>query len=224
MNRLAHPFSGVAAIYFPIGTLDEGGTCEFASKKCLDVCGAFKNATTTNKIGYEAKCGAFSDITQCKTHDVIREIAKEVKELNSDILYWFASGDCPSEFTKRITHIIEGLSYIIPVQMGFTRNEKLWQNTNQIDNVRIVLTLEKPYKSKLQHMSSLGTIAIPNYTTGLIKLYNCNRSYSSCGADIVYVKKLGETIKKKADCSNCFKEHIGCFRDFEIKENYDEEI
>lgn len=217
MTKLVYPFSGVAGIFFPVGKLDEGGTCEFASKKCLEVCGAFKNATATNKIEYEAKYNAFVDITQRKTHDIIWKIVKEVKELNSDILYWFASGDCPSEFTSRIAYIIEGLSYIIPVQIGFTRNQELWEKTNRLDNVRIALTLEKPYKSKLQRMSSLGTIAIPNYNTGNIKLYRCTQSHTSCGAGIVYVKKLGETIKKKADCSNCFKEKIGCFQDFEIK-------
>lgn len=220
MTKLTHPFSEVAGIFFPVGKLDEGGTCEFASEKCLKVCAAFKNATETNKIDYEAKYSAFVDITQRDTHSIIWKIAKEVKELNSDILYWYASGDCPSEFTSRIAHIIEGLSYIIPAQIGFTRNQELWEKTNRLDNVRIALTLEKPYKSKLQSMSSLGTIAIPNYNTGNISLYRCTQSYTSCGAGIVYVKKLGETIKKKADCNNCLKEKIGCFKDFEIKGDF----
>lgn len=219
MTKLVYPFSGVAGIYFPVGKLDKGGTCEFASEKCLKVCATFKNATATNKIDYEDKYGAFVDITQRDVHSIIWKIAKEVKELNSDILYWFASGDCPSEFTSRIAYIIEGLSFIIPAQIGFTRNQKLWEETNglRLDNVRIALTLEEPYRSKLQRMSSLGTIAVPNYITGNIKLYRCTQSHTSCGAGIVYVKKLGETIKKKAGCSNCLKEKIGCFQDFEIK-------
>lgn len=219
MTKLVYPFSGVAGIFFPVGKLDEGGTCEFASEKCLKVCAAFKNATATNKIDYRDKCNAFFEITQFLVHSVIWRILKEVKDLNSDVLYWFASGDCPSEFTDRIVHIIKGLSYVIPAQIGFTRNQELWEKTNRLDNinVRIALTLEKPYKSKLQSMLSLGTIAVPNYNTGNIKLYRCTQSYTSCGAGIVYVKKLGETIKKKADCSNCLKEKIGCFKDFEIK-------
>lgn len=217
MTKLVYPFSGVAGIYFPVGKLDEGGTCEFASKKCLKVCAAFKNATATNKIDYAAKYSAFVDITQRDAHSIIWKIAKEVKGMNADVLYWFASGDCPSEFTSRIAHIIEGLSYIIPAQIGFTRNQELWEEANRLDNVnvRIALTLEKPYKSKLQQMSSLGTIAVPSYSTGNIKLYQCNQSHTSCGAGIIYVKKLGETIKRKADCSICYAKKEGCFTELE---------
>lgn len=213
--KLVYPFCGVAAVYFPVGKLSEGGSCEFASEKCLKVCAAFKNATDTNKIAYDAKCKTFINITQCESKDVILKIAEEVKEMQTEVLYWFASGDCPSEFTERIVHIIEGLSFIIPAQMGFTRNQELWEGTNRlkVDDVRLALTLERPYRSKLQSMLSLGTIAVPNYNTGNIKLYRCNQSQTSCGAGIVYVKKLGETIKRKADCGNCFKERVGCFQD-----------
>ncbi|GAH08378.1 unnamed protein product, partial [marine sediment metagenome] len=88
--------------------------------------------------------------------------------------------------------------------------------TNRLNNnVRIALTLEKPYKSRLQRMSSLGTIALPNYSTGNISLYRCNRSDASCGGYIVYVKKLGETIKRKADCSVCYTKKEGCFTELE---------
>lgn len=216
MTKLIYPFCGVAGIYFPVGKLTEGGTCEFASEKCMKVCAAFKNATDTNKIAYDEKCKIFSDITQCESKDIIWEIAKEVKRMKSEVLYWFASGDCPSEFTEKISHIIEGLSYIIPAQIGFTRNQELWEETNRLDNnVRIALTLEKPYKSRLQRMSSLGNIAVPNYNTGIINLYSCNRSHTSCGADIVYVKTLDKIEERKADCGNCYKEKIGCFRELD---------
>jgi len=217
MTKLIYPFSGVAGIYFPVGKLTEGGTCEFASEKCLEVCAAFKNATDTNKIAYDTKCKIFTDITRCEAKNVIYKIAKEIKEMQMEVLYWFPSGDCPNEFTERITNIIEGLSFIIPEQIGFTRNQELWEKTNrlQLDNVRLALTLEKPYKSKLQGMLSLGTIAVPNYNTGNIRLYRCNQSYTGCGAGIVYVKTLDKIDEKKADCSNCYKEKIGCFRELD---------
>jgi len=211
--KLVYMFNNVPGIYFPPGETKFGGTCEFASKKCIKVCAAFKNATDTNKIGWDKKCAVFSDITKGEPHNIILRISNEVKNMKSELLYWFASGDCPSEFTDEIAYIIEGLSFIIPAQNGFTRNQELWEKVNKFDNVKIALTLEKPYKSKLQQMSSLGTIAVPNYNTGIINLYTCNRSYTSCGANLVYIKTLDKIEERDADCNICYKEKIGCFKE-----------
>lgn len=215
MIKLVYPFSGVAGIHFPVGRLSDGGTCEFASEKCLKECAAFKNVTDINKIDYGDKCKTFEYITQGESKGIIWEIAKQVKEMETEILYWFASGDCSRKHTEKIAYIIKGLSFIIPVQIGFTRNKKLWKKVNEfkLDNVKIALTVESPYKSKIQQLTSSGMVVVPNYDTGFIDLYLCNQSYGSCGGSIVYLKRLDKIEEKKADCSNCYKEKIGCFKD-----------
>lgn len=214
-------FSGVAGIHFPVGKLGEDGTCEFATEKCLKECAAFKNGTEANRVHISNKRQAYYKVTQNDPQKVIWEIASEVKRMKTSVLYWFASGDCPSKDTEKIAHIMEGLSFLIPAQIGFTRNQKLWEKINSlhygdkpITNVRLALTLEKPYKSRLQQMSYLGTIAVPDYKKGIVNLYSCNRSHTACGADIVYVKTIDKIEEKKADCSNCYKEKTGCFKDW----------
>ena len=215
--KLIHPFSGVAAIFFPVGKLKNGGTCEFATAKCLKECVAFKNATKQNKIDYKDKYNAFTRIIENDIFDLTYQLAKQVRESHTNILYWFASGDCPSKHTTRIVDVIGRCSSVIPVQMGFTRNEELWETANRIGNVRLILTLERLNKSKIQSMSTSGVIAVPDYEKGDIQLYRNKESIGGCGANIAYYERLGKRFKHKANCNICFREKTGCFQDFEIK-------
>jgi len=211
--KLLVPLHGVAAIFFPVGEIDKGGTCEFATKECLEMCAAFKNATDENIIGYEHKLKVFEFITKVSLFLVCNQIVEDLSQMNPKLLYWFASGDCMEKYVNRISAIMEHLSLEGIIQCGFTRNKKLWKRTQEIQNVNIALTMEK-----LEDISKTGIISglisIPDYKTGKINLYTNSILRGSCGG---YNTKLDEVVHKD-NCKECYKMKKGCFTVFEDNE------
>jgi len=228
-RALIHHFSGVGAIFFPVGKLDEGGTCEFATDTCLCQCAAFKNATENNKIPYEKKEAAYKFITTKKYNDVVVEILKELHAINSRILYWNASGDCPDANTKRVSHLVEILSECGIVQMGFTRNFDLWNNVRELSNVHMVLTVESfnDVPDDWKDIGEENIFAYPDYKTGETVLFLYDWEYRepryeyrcgtlSTGGQPTRCKGHGSYVFKEIEthsrCDICYEKKLGCFK------------
>jgi len=207
--KILHPFSGVAGVFFPRGKLDIEGTCEFASERCLRECGALKNIVNEPIIGHEAKMIVYNFIISNSVFVVCHQIEKEMKELKIKILYWFACGDCPKKYTLKIFSIMKHLALEGIVQHGFTRNKSLWKHALNIKQVRLVLTIERlRYSPKINR----GIIAVPNYQTGEINLYQNKTHWGFCVGEGFRRRKLNK--KSGSNCNDCFEKKEGCFFDF----------
>lgn len=215
--KLLIPFCGVPSIYFPVGKIGKGGTCEFATDKCLKMCAAFRNATDENKIGYEPKLRTFELITKERLFLVCDKILQELHQMDSKILYWFASGDCMMRHSEKIAKIMKHLSEEGIVQCGFTKNKTLWRRTHQIKNVRVALTLDKFEQDSdfaKTYIKDTGLIAVPNYEKGCVNLFWCEERWMGAGA-CGYSDYEFEGITYEADCQKCYETKRGCFIRFE---------
>jgi len=239
-TNLLYSFSGVAAIFFPVGRLKNGGTCEFLSKRCENECAAFKNGTMNNSIPYKTKLRIYNEIFKNPMDEIIKRIISEMTEMDTKILYWFASGDCPRKLTQKLSELIIRLSkeYVM-TQQGFTRNKKLWQSFKGSDNIRFCLTIENEDKiSNIDEEDKEGTLfAVPNYETGNVKIigfpwviskpqfeYHCGSLFNPAyrNKTHTYYERTVLEVSKCYDCQKCYNEKKGCHSklDGTVKTNY----
>ena len=213
--KILFPYSGVACVSFPVGKLENGGTCEFATKQCLEECAASKNAKESAFpgepgyiIGYEPKQRAFRFMTERPLFLVCNRILYEMKRMKSKILYWFISGDCMIKHEKRILGIMKHLHTEEVIQCGFTRNVNLWKEAKRL-GIRIALAVEN--KQQAGRLSIEGLIALPNYKTQRAEIYLRRKKWGACGfADYIQYDKL----QFEANCRSCYDNQRGCFTFF----------
>jgi hypothetical protein len=141
--KLLYPFANVMGLYFPVGKLQDGGTCEFATKTCLKECIALKNGTPENIIGYKSKEEIYHFFIENEAEIIVKQIIIELIESKCKILNWFASGDCPKDLTQKIFEIIKSLNKSGIVQNGFTRNIQLIKRINKLEKNKTILSFEK---------------------------------------------------------------------------------
>jgi len=215
--KILRPCLGTAGIFFPIGEPKKGGTCEYASGKCLKKCYALdKDYDEIINIPEKDKKKIYNFFVEKSTFAVCSEIIKEMGELQMKILGWFASGDCLDKDIDKFYQIMILLDEEDIVQNGFTRNWKLYQRIVE-DGVigHIVLTLESlSHKDNPLGNHPPGLWAVPDYEKGLVKLYHGrlgNKSYGSCGNSDVVTKFDGREVKITANCTGCYYKKLGCF-------------
>ena len=194
---LIHIEGKISRIYFPSGKIKDGGTCSFATKKCLKECGS---STTNVREKY-----VYAFISQKNIFEICSRIYEEYIKSKTKLLQWFESGDCPKKDTNRIIEIIELLSKQKIPQFGFTRNRKLWEKVNEFDNVNFVLSVEN--RTRAENLSEKGCIAVPNYKTGKIKLYKSLEYVGSCGGAWYEL----EDVVLENNCYKCYEKNRGCF-------------
>lgn len=232
-NKLLYSFSGVAGIFFPVGKLKNGGTCEFSTEICLDECAAFKNATKDNIIPYEIKLRIYNEISKNPIGEIISQILTELDDLKTNILYWFASGDCPKKLTKKLAMLIIKLSkeHVI-IQQGFTRNKELWRRVRKEEDVRLCLTVENG-KIKNEDKAEGALFAIPDYSTGGVKIlgynyyisnprfeYQCPGLYQKPYKNPIHTGYESKKLKLGNSCKICYEKKIGCHTELKTKEYY----
>lgn len=204
--KILYPFSGVAGIFFPIGRIKDEGTCEFATERCLKECAALKNAFDETIVGHEAKVATYKFMISHSVLDVCQQIIKEMRELGCKILYWFASGDCLRRHTDKIGRIMKHLSIEGIIQCGFTRNKKVWYTAENIPLARIALTVEA---NQRKPRNERGIIAVPDYQSGEVKLYQNRTHLGSCGAGF-----QRRRLQISTGCDSCYQQRVGCFSGF----------
>ena len=205
----------VSAIFFPPGSVIDGGTCQFATKECLYNCYAEKSALVKE---------IYKFITEEEIFKVCSKIRDDFSRLGGEVLHWFSAGDCESKHQERLLKIMRYLSKEDVVQCGFTRNKSLYSKANKIRNMNMIFTVETFDEIKKQKI--IGKVAVPNYETGYINIYLTKpseikegfRSLGTCGGTWYEYKVKGKTeLITEADCNYCFKNRLGCFYNTEEK-------
>ena len=210
MNKIKNPrlvflCGGAATIYWPPGKLKDGGTCEFATKKCLAYCPELLEKN-------EAQMTAYDFMIDNTILVITNKIKREMDALGAKIIYWFGSGDCPTKDTDKVFAIMERLHKVGIPQIGYTRNRVLWEKTLGINNFRIALTIEN--KKEMEGAPIGSFFSKPNYKEGRVELILKKRPIKqvmgSCGWSFVETEK----VISESQCSFCYENAVGCFRDW----------
>jgi len=202
--KLLNIHSGVAGVYFPAGI---DGTCENATKKCLKHCTALE-CEKSGKDTINTKDILYSFMTE-PIYKLTEQIELELKELKTNIIFWFASGDCPEYFESKFYEIIKDSNW---VNLIFTRNEHLWRKLTYLKSNKIIIIYSLDDIDELKKLSNSGRIAIPDYKTGNMRLYYLDYSRDCSGSKYDMKERNIKNMEINEDeCQNCYKKDIGCF-------------
>ncbi len=202
--NLLRPFTGTGAIFFPIG-LPPSGTCEFSTENCRKHCYVLSNNLFDyeSNISVERMLKVYNYIMNESVYDVCCRIAVELNGLQTPILHWFGSGDCLDSDIDKISLIID----VVPdriIQMGFTRNIKLWERYKNI----FALTIEK----KEDAIGEEGIFSIPSYAEEISVMYSPRYDVRGghCGP-ITCKDIIDGKLEHHINCRVCHDIKIGCF-------------
>ncbi len=205
--KLVYHDGTVGAIYFPVGKLKKGGTCQFATARCIKACGLETNKAVDDVYKF----------FQSKPVGIICEqILKDLYYFPRKVLYWFASGDCPSKLEDKIILIMKALLTQGISQNGFTRNKSLWEKALKLNKIRLALTIES--KEEALKIKTKGLIAVPNWACWKADIYEWVKKekktyhHGGCGGGwYTYKTKEGREKVSVEDCGICHDKKIGCF-------------
>ena len=207
-TKLLRPFTGTGAVFFPTGKPPKG-SCYWASKACLQYCYAIEevdiNFDEDLRVTEVEKTAVKMYFINNGVEKICRKIIKELDGLQTPILHWFGTGDCPPDLRPKISSIIKTLPGDI-VQMGFTRNRKLWKNHKDI----FALTIED--ETLATDLSALYSIPIYAEQTSVIysPKYQVRGGY--CGPLICTdVSRCTQGIDHYINCKTCLRLKTGCF-------------
>lgn len=205
--KILRPFTGTAAVFFPIGKPPKG-TCQGATEKCLKSCYAkrLKDKDFDEELlvpEYE-KDNIYDFFIKIPLALISEEITKEMDGLQTDIFHWFASGDCLDKDIDKICQIIDELKSLNIIQMGFTRNEVLWGRYKEI----FALTIEKKEDAKGRE----GLFSISNYKKGTSVMYSVEKEIRGGRCGPIICQDLIETeLDHFINCKICKRLGTGCF-------------
>lgn len=179
------------------------GTCDFMSLKCKTECRLIVTNRQIRTLHF------FENNYSERIADTLN---REVRSNNLSVVSWFVeSGDCSARMTRKILEVMGFLSIYGVIQNGFTRNYLFWKAANKIKNARMVLTRED--ESQIKDLTAIGPVAIPNYETWRVKIFNQTDIFL-CGGGFISIcgqgEVEGETINEE-DCSICLGRKTGCF-------------
>ncbi len=204
--NLLQPDGKVLAVYFPPGLPERGGSCAFASMKCLVNCLSY---LTTNNITKNT----FDAFREYDANLLIDKLWRQIKNQPVKLMEWFCWGDCPPELTTKIAVVIKGLSKKGCAQCGFTRNRELWKEVLGVANVRLGITIEEI--DDIAEYARKGLVAHPAYDSGETELFyktTNTKHHASCGGS--FMRETVKEIAYEADCQTCYKKKRGCFTGF----------
>jgi len=205
--KILRPFTGTGAVFWPIGK-PPVGTCEFATRQCEKYCYAalpeWPDFDEEIRINEEEK----HDIYQLFIHSPINwlfdEVLAELDGLQTNILHWFGSGDCPSKDVDRVIEIIDRMRPTRVTQMGFTRNVKLWEQAKDI----FAFTVE----SQNSIDGRDGLFAVADYKNGTSIMYSGDKPTRGgyCGPELCQ-DRIEEKLTHFINCQTCRRMKLGCF-------------
>ena len=204
--KILRPFTGTGAVFWPIGP-PPLGTCEFHSDVCKKYCYAavqqFPDFDEQLLVDEHDKQKIHREFITKPTQPLVRKIMQELDGLQTNILHWFGTGDCPTKNVDKVCDIISSMSPAI-TQMGFTRNEELWQTYPNI----FALSLDN--YDEIQNRKGLFSVA--DYQNGTSRMYRDNIPTRGglCGPELctdIYDGQLTHFI----NCSTCYRLGTGCF-------------
>jgi len=206
MNIILRPFTGTGAVFFPTGP-PPGGTCEFATEKCLKTCyvNDWSNFDEETRLPYCVKRETYRLIITESIDNIVDRMLIDLAGLQTNILSWFGSGDCLSRDVERISAIIQALPSRI-VQMGFTRNQKLWERHKNV----FALTIEKIEDAP----DRVSMYAIPDYEkeTSIMVSPRYEVRGGFCGPHLCMDRdRARPELTHYINCKTCHRLGTGCF-------------
>jgi hypothetical protein len=203
--KLLRPFTATGGIFFPIG-LPPKGTCEFSTKECRKYCYAADDTLydfETNYISQDEMWEIYNCFMQWPIKKLVEKLLEDLDGLQTSILHWFGTGDCGTKNVGRISEIIKSVPESV-IQMGFTRNEKLWEIWPDI----FALTIEKIELAK----NKSGMFSIPNYIEGTSQMYSPDYIVKGgyCGP-FLCVDLIDSSLAHFINCQVCCQIKAGCF-------------
>jgi len=203
--KILRPFTGTGAIFFPVG-LPPKGTCGFATKLCSDMCYAIDpidaDFDEEVRISQDEKWEIYNYVMTAKKRTLVDRFLHELEGLQTPILHWFGSGDCLPKDIERISKLIN-LFVDRVIQMGFTRNKKLWEKHKNI----FALTIEK----KEDATDDDALYSIPNYEAQISVMYSPLYQVRGGFCGPVTCKDINGTLEHYINCRTCSRLKTGCF-------------
>ncbi len=194
------------SIYMPIGKPVDGGTCAFATDKCMQYCpsGMVINDIERNVLKYFKEKPA-KTITE-KLHKEFCDLL--VNPRAERMLQWWTWGDCLPELTKKVAKIIIALYDKGIPQYGFTRNRKLWELIPNQTSLHIGLTIDNMDEALKLSVESGKMTACPDFEAGYAQMIFSGKIRSRCSGWWC-ITESGET--RNSDCTQCLAAGEGCY-------------
>lgn len=203
IRRILHMDSDIPSIYFPIGSPKKGGTCEFATEKCMEYCpsGQVVNEHEKYALAY------FKNNSSCAIADkIITDFGFLAnRPYNAKMIQWFVWGDCPSSLTEKVSEVILKIRDAGIPQYGFTRNRHLWELVPNEDRLHIGLTVDDP-KIALE-LSVDKMTAHPDFEHGYAEMIFKGEIRSRCNGWWC----ITELETRNSDCTRCLAHGEGCY-------------
>lgn len=202
--RLVFMDSDIPSIYFPVGKPKDGGSCAFATKKCLEYC-------PSGQIVNDHEKAALLYFMEKPAEEVVFKIILDYsrcldKKISTPILQWFVWGDCLPELTRKISLIISLIYKAGIVQYGSTRNKKLWESLPRECN--IAFTMDDIDKAKELSVISGRRTCSPDINTGYAQFIYGGVITAKCSGWWCHL--IGGEVRE-SDCSVCSENKEGCF-------------
>ena len=199
--------SDIPSIYFPVGLPEDGGTCAFPTKKCLEYC---PSGNSRNK----AEVYSLAFFRENSAETIMAKMVKDYKVLikrpyHAKMIQWFVWGDCLPELTEKVYQIVMMLNEGGIPQYGFTRNKRLWELIPAKRNLNFGYSLDSMKEAKKLSFGKMT--ACPDYNRGYARMIFDGRIRSSCNGWWC-ITEAGE--ERNSDCRICLKEGGGCYSKF----------
>jgi len=199
--------SDIPSIFFPIGSPKKGGTCEFATKKCIEYCPSGQQINDHER--YSLRFFEMNSAQQIFEKLLVDYEALIKIPYNAHMLQWFVWGDCPSTLTSKSAEVIMLVNSQGIPQYGFTRNKKLWETVPAKNDLNIGLSVDGLKKAKRLSLKSGKMIAHPDISSGYAEMIFAGKvvtRYNGWWCSVVETKEV-----RNSDCSKCLKEMTGCY-------------
>jgi hypothetical protein len=208
--KLLYPFLGVPSVFFPVGSSENGGTCEFVTERCLQECAVYKHLFSDKILNFKTKEAIYARIITQDPLKVSLELLNELKEADSNILCWFASGDCPTKDTEQIVQIARLLQMKGINQAMITRSHKLYRSVYQkrLHSFHTSIGLAFTIESTGEIDKNTGLFVLPDYEEGSIQFYTRKKGLSPIKRSKFYPP---DSKEHPNNCINCLVNKVGCF-------------
>jgi len=209
ITKFLRPFTGTGAIFFPVGH-PPFGTCENATPDCYHYCYAVDkedlNFDEELRISKVEKRAIYNYFVTTNNKKLKSRIIRELDGLQTPILHWFGTGDCLNKDLPKISKLIDVLRGENVIQMGFTRNKKLWELHKDV----FALSID----SKKEATDPNAMYSIPDYKKQISVMYCPSYQVVGgyCGALTCRDKDKSRTnLEHYINCRTCLRMKTGCF-------------
>jgi len=207
MEQILHMDSDIPSVYFPIGKPSDGGTCEFATRKCIEYC---PSGQTIN----EHERYALNYFQKHNQDEIFLKILSDYNQLssisyNAKMIQWFTWGDCPTQLIRKVAIVMLLLRNKKIPQYGFTRNKMLWEIIPRSDILNIGLSIDNLKIAKQVSIDSGKMTAHPDFNSGYAEMIFDGKIITRCNGWWCIVQRTEEI--RNSDCSLCLIEKTGCY-------------